>query len=174
MMGMTLLLVSLSVLFISGILVFLLIKLKAQAWPPAGWPGTPPLIWLNTAGLISCSATIHGALSNARGGRTGAARFMLGVTMLLGCAFLAGQAVVWKFILSGGTAAWKNMFAFAFYFLSGLHAAHLIGGLIFLGVTILNTTKVEAAASGKIKYCAIYWHFLDVTWLVLFFILFIL
>lgn len=176
MFGMKLLLASLSVLFAAGIVIYILVRTRAEAWPPEGWPGTHPLIWADTALLLISSGTMHGALAASRKGAAAPARWLLSATMALGLAFLAGQAWVWYDITGAGEAANKNMFAFAFYFLSGLHAAHLLGGLAYLAITMRKAFAAAdiAAAGPSIKYCAIYWHFLDIAWIILCAALFII
>ena len=61
------------------------------------------------------------------------------------------------------------MFYFLFYFLTGLHAAHVIGGMVALAIVTANAFRgrYTATRAAGVGHCAAYWHFLDVVWLVM-------
>ena len=63
-----------------------------------------------------------------------------------------------------------NLYGFLFYLLTGLHALHVVGGLVPLAVTTARAWqgKYTAVAHAGVEHVALYWHFLDVIWLVLF------
>lgn len=170
-LGMWLFLATLSVLFLASIAGYLVVRLKAEAWPPPGMPRLPSGLWLSTALLLAGSATVHLALSRIRlGGRSATVRW-LSATLTLAILFLLTQAWNWSGLIAARmTASTKNLYAFTFFMLTGLHAAHVIGGVILLAVVTARAARGRYGSGrhGGVTYAAMYWHFLDVVWIVLF------
>ena len=173
-LGMTLFLVSLSVLFAASIVGYLMVRVRAAQWVP---PGTAPLpvgLWLSTLLLLLSSVTMHGAVLAIRGGKRETSTRLLGATMILGVAFLGSQIFNWwRMVAVDAVLATKSLYAFTFYMLTGLHALHVIGGLIPL---VRTTWRAHGGAYSwadfhGIRLMAMYWHFLDVVWVVLFVVL---
>ena len=172
-LGMRLFLGSLAVLFGSGIIGYVAIRVLGVD-EPLDMPALPSGLWLSTVLLLASSVTMQHALVAVRRGRIGAMRAELVATTALAVAFLAVQAMCW--------AAWAEPMRAAigqteqrflltgFYVLTGLHAVHVIGGLVPL------TIITKRAAAGRycperhagVAYTAMYWHFLDGMWLVIF------
>lgn len=176
MLGMTLLIVSLSALFVSSLVIYAVIRGRAETWPPPGMPAMPGGAVATTAILILSSATMFAATHSIRRGATGSFKAFIAITLALGIGFLAGQGYVWSGLLKSGVAAGANLYTFSFFFMSGLHAAHVIGGLIFLSIVTASAMagKYTAGSHSQVKYCSVYWHFLDVAWMVLFSALFLI
>ena len=170
-LGMWIFLAALAVLFAASIAGYLIVRLRATTWPPEGMPRLPHGLWVSTLILIGCSLAISGALAAVRIGQTTRATRWLYATFILGVAFLLSQSLSWYgLVMANMTATTKNLYAFTFYLLTGLHAAHVIGGLILLGIV---TAKARRGRYGSgyhpgVLYAAMYWHFLDVVWVVLF------
>lgn len=169
-MLMVLLLASLA-MGLGAILAFYFIMwANAPQWPP---PDTPPLpigLWLSTALIVSSSITMHLALAAAKRGAGRRLTAMMLFTLLLAMAFIVSQVVNWWLAYAAQMPPDRNMYALTFYLLTGLHGLHIVGGLIPL-------TIVSAKAAGGrytpdnhagVGYCAMYWHFVDVVWLVMF------
>lgn len=171
--GMKVFLASLSMLFAATILGYFWTRSRAESWPPPGMPPLPGGLWLSTAIILVSSATIQWALGAVRAERQASLRVALLTTSLLGLVFLVCQAVNWTHLLAGGSNMPKNLYSFLFYFLTGLHAAHVIGGLIPLGWITARAYRgaYTSADHAGVTYCAMYWHFLDVVWVILFLIL---
>lgn len=169
-LGMWLLISSLSVLFASSIAGYLVVRLRAQAWPPAGMPSLPPGLWLSTLIILVSGVTMEAALRAARGGRQQPLRRMSLATALLGFAFLVSQTFNWWGLVTARMTASANLYAFTFYMLTGLHAAHVIGGLVPLGIVTRNAYagRYSATHNDGVLYCRMYWHFLAVVWVVMF------
>jgi cytochrome c oxidase subunit 3 len=95
------------------------------------------------------------------------------VTFALGIAFMIAQYSAWselyqnKIYFAGRQSNSTGSFL---YVITGLHVAHLIGGLLYLIGVIVRATKQQFNAENhlKLKLCAIYWHFLDILWIYLF------
>ena len=173
-LGMWIFLAALSVLFLASIAGYLIVRTKAAAWPPPGMPRLPSGLWLATALLLTGSVRVHLALTRMRlGQRTAAVRWLV-ATLSLAIAFLLVQTWNWwDLIAARMTATTKNLYAFTFFMLTGLHAAHVIGGVILLAVVTARAAKGRYG-SGRhngVTYAAMYWHFLDVVWIVLFAVL---
>ena len=167
-MGITLFLMSLSMLFIGSLVAVVWVRASADRWPPPDAPALPHMLWLSTALLLGCSLAIHSALAAIRRGDEQALRRRLIWTAGLATLFLASQAVGW-FQFYDVAVFESHLYGFSFYVLTGLHAAHVIGGIVALAVVLVMTYRgsYSRAHHTGIRNTAIYWHFLDGVWLVL-------
>lgn len=173
---MTLLLASLGMLFGASIVAYLVIRLGKTNWPPPGAPDLPPLLWISTAIILISSATMHLGLSGAKRGVKGLARGGLAATAALGVAFLVCQLISWLPIMRyyGQSIEIKEpLFTGMFFFLTGLHGLHVIGGLIpAVWLTLAAFAgRLSPDRSEPVSWLTMYWHFLDVVWIVLFAVL---
>jgi cytochrome c oxidase subunit 3 len=169
-MGMSILIVSLSVLFVASMVGYLVVRGRNPEWSAPGTPGLPPGLWASTMVLLFSSVTMHGALRSVRLGRGPAFRTFMLLTTLLGFAFLVSQALAWMALAQRHLTAGRNLYAFTFYMLTGLHGAHVIGGLIPLCVVTTHAFhgRYSREHHPGVQYVSMYWHFLDIVWLVLF------
>jgi cytochrome c oxidase subunit III len=170
-MGMGLFLVALGVLFASCLLGYLVVWYRAQVWGNPIGESLPHTLWLSTALLIAGSLTHHRALSAVRADRGADLRLWLGITLWLGAAFLACQGYCWyRLIEINLPPNTKNLYAFGFYVLTTLHALHVVGGLVGLFVVWYRASKgvYSARKQAAVWRSAVYWHFLDAVWIVLF------
>lgn len=169
-LGMWIFLATLTVLFIASIVGYLVVRLRTTAWPPPGMPRLPSGLWLATIVLLGASVAIHLALRKIRAGDSQAATRWLATTLALGVAFLAVQAWNWSGLIRAHVLAASNLYAFTFFMLTGLHAAHVLGGIVLLAI-VSTRSRCGRYTSGDhpgVIYAAMYWHFLDAIWLVLF------
>lgn len=169
-LGMILLVSSLSILFVAGILIHLLIRLREHVWPPHGAAQMPSILWLSTAIILLSAWTMRRALTRARAMDNAGLRSSMAQTTILGAAFLCNQVCVWYLLMRIGGRASVNMYSFGFYFLSGLHAAHVVAALIWLVMATrrVYTRTISPELVLAIRNCGIFWHFLGVAWIVLF------
>jgi len=169
-LGMWIFLATLTVLFLAAIVGYLIVRLKAADWPPPGLPRLPAGLWLATPILLAGSVTIHRALRLMRAGeRTASARWV-GATLGLAFLFLGVQAWNWWGLISLRLTASSNLYGFTFFMLTGLHAAHVVGGVVLLSI-VFARARAGRYGSGHhpgVTYAAMYWHFLDAIWLLLF------
>ncbi len=172
-LGMTLFLASLSMLFAASILGYLVIRFQADQWPPAGMPALPKGLWLSTLLIILSSLTMQKACNAVQRNVQAALKRNILYTLLLGFIFLIMQSWNWYHLVQAEFLMSTNLYAFTFYLLTGLHAVHVLGGLIPLLITALRAYNnvYNAVHFGGIKYCTMYWHFLGIVWLVMFLIL---
>lgn len=99
------------------------------------------------------------------------------LTLTLGAIFLVGTGIEWhKLIYEKGLTISTNLFGTTFYSLVGLHATHVIFGLIGLSTVLIFTLmgKVREEHSERIQVLALYWHFVDAVWVVVFTVVYIL
>jgi len=135
-------------------------------WAPVALPRT---LWFSTAIILVSSVTFEAARRAYRRGLRPAAARLLVMTACLGAAFLTSQVTAWRDLVQRGYYLAQNPYSSFFYMFTGLHAAHLIGGLIALFIVVLGrATKRES-----VDVVAYYWHFLGALWIALFVILLI-
>ena len=99
------------------------------------------------------------------------------LTLTLGAIFLLGTGIEWhKLIYEKGLTISTNLFGTTFYSLVGLHATHVIFGLIGLSTVLIFTLlgKIREEHSERIQVLALYWHFVDAVWVVVFTVVYIL
>ena len=169
-LGMWIFLATLAVLFLAAIVGYLVVRLKATDWPPPGMPRLPAGLWLATVVLLAASVTIHRALRLMRLGEHTASTRWLAATLGLGVAFLAVQSWNWWGLIRLHLTAASNLYAFTFFMLTGLHASHVIGGIVLLAVVLARSYRGRYGSGHHpgVTYAAMYWHFLDAIWLLLF------
>lgn len=170
---MRLFLLSLGILFAATIIGYISVLLLGIR-EPVSIPPLPRALWLSTLVLLTSSVTMQGALASVRRDFQPRFRVSMLATTALGAAFLVIQALCWiewygpmRETLGGAERAFLLT---SFYVLTGLHALHVIGGLVPMTVVTLRawSGRYTAANHAGVIYCAMYWHFLDAVWLVLF------
>ncbi len=116
--------------------------------------------------LIASSATLAPASALLARRRRGWFRLSVGVTICLGVAFLTMQGLEWHRLLAGGTGVSAGLFGATFFTLTGFHGAHVLVGLLALGIVLAlsSTGRLRATHSGGVEAVAIYWHFVDLVW----------
>ena len=167
------------------VLFLLLVIAYAERMVHEDWRPAPPprLLWLNTAMLVLSSVAFQWARVAigraessplARPQEMEHVRWGLTAAGLFGSAFLAGQVVAWWQLDSMPFLDITNPAIAFFYLITGLHALHMLGGIVAWGKTAAGMTD-DADLSRlrlSIDLCAVYWHFLLGVWLVLFVLLF--
>jgi len=148
-------------------------------WPPLNQNGEPfhlpvVLTGVNTAVLVFSSFTLHWAEhSLKKGNRKNLERGMI-VTMLLGAAFLIVQLNEYWHL---GFTPSDTAFGSTFYALTGLHGVHVAFGLTLLLVMYIRITKAKDFSprwAPPLAGASAYWHFVDVVWVILFFLVYVL
>ncbi len=132
---------------------------------------------LNTVILLSSSGTITAAERALKRGHVGSFGVWWLVTILLGAAFLVGTAREWhELITEHNLTISTNIFGTTFYSLVGLHATHVLFGLIALTVVMLLTAarKVTQEHAWRTVVLGLYWHFVDVVWVVVFTVVYVI
>ncbi len=130
----------------------------------------------NTVCLLSSSITILLAERAIERGSVRVFGAWWALTILLGMIFLGGTAVEWnKLIFTDGLTIRTNLFGTTFYSLVGLHATHVVVGLLMLSLVLIFTLlgRVEKRHAERIQVLALYWHFVDAVWVVVFTVVYI-
>ena len=154
------------------VLFSLLVVAYAHRMALSDWRPLPEpwVLWLNTAMLVLSSVGLQWARVGADRGQIEGVRVGLLVGGGFAFAFLAGQLVAWQQLAALGYFAATNPANAFFYLITGLHAVHLMGGLVAWGGTATKMWRgfgVDQVRS-SVELCTVYWHFLLVVWLVLF------
>jgi len=132
---------------------------------------------LATICLLSSSLTITLAERGLRRGHVGGFSLWWGLTILLGVAFLASTAIEWyRLIYQDGLTIATNLFGTTFYTLVGFHAGHVTVGLILLSLVLVLSLlgHVKQAHAERVEVLSWYWHFVDVVWVVVFTVVYII
>jgi len=132
--------------------------------------------WFYSICLISSSGSIVLAEHAIEHGRMAAFRLWWAVTILLGITFLFGTGVEWhKLIVHDHLTISTNLFGTTYYSLVGLHASHVVVGLIMMlfvmAFSLAGAVRQEHAY--RVKTLALYWHFVDAVWLVVFTVVYV-
>lgn len=131
----------------------------------------------NTICLLSSSVTIWLSETQIERGRIKRFALLWGLTIALGLEFLAGTWLEWKhLIFVDGLTIRTNLFGTTFYSLVGLHATHVLIGLVGL-ITIFIFTltgHINESHTERIQVFALYWHFVDAVWVVVFTVVYII
>jgi len=172
-LGMRLFLASLGMVFAATIAGYLVVRARAETWPPPGVPVLPRTLWVSTVILLASSVTVAAAQRGIGRGEQRTLRAGLALTAALGVAFLVSQTVNWFALVAAQLTMRTNLYGFTFYLLTGLHALHVLGGL---GPLLVVTRRAfagryTATAHAGVANIAAYWHFLDIVWLVMFAVL---
>ena len=144
-------------------------------WPPEPFELPVAVAGINTAILISSSFTIHWALESVRRGQRAGLILGLALTWLLGATFLFIQINEYIHI---GFSARDGAFGSIFYGLTGLHGAHVFVGLVLLTFANIRAWKGHFGPKPEdhlgVEVPGIYWHFVDVMWIIVFTTVYIL
>jgi cytochrome c oxidase subunit 3 len=130
----------------------------------------PRVLWINTLLLALGSVAMQWARTAANRDDLGRARRAWWLGGGFAAAFLVGQYLGWRELQAAGAYATLNPANAAFYLLTGVHAVHIMGGLV---AWIRTTTRIARGAALddvrlSMELCTVYWHYLLLVWLVLF------
>lgn len=160
-----------SMLFVGFTSAYIVRRASAD-WRPLA---APPLLFVNTAVLLASSATLEVARRRFLGWDLRGAQAFVGATGALGLLFVAGQYGAWRVLAAQGVYLASNPHSSFFYMLTGLHALHLLGGLVwFTTVGVRMRRMAYAPGTDALGLFALYWHFLSALWLYLLYLLFVM
>ncbi len=144
--------------------------LPMEIWPPITTPeGVPPLglpLFL-TVILLSSSATIYKAEQDLEDDEMGSFIGWLLFTLILGILFLLGQAREWYHLIEKGFTVSTDEYGTFFYLITGFHGSHVLVGVVLqLFILLLGFSgKIDKDKSTILKATGYYWHFVDIVWL---------
>lgn len=173
--GMACLIVAESAIFVIFVVAYIFYLGKSLTGPTPAQVLELPIF--GTVCLLSSSITVHFAVATLRKGMLRACTGWLAGTVLLGLIFLITTAREWYHLIHDeGLTIQTNLFGTTYYSLVGLHATHVVVGLIMLslvlGFSLFGLVKEEH--SEKVETLALYWHFVDAVWVVVFTVVYVL
>jgi len=148
---------------------WLMLRRTTPGWPLLDAPATPVGLWWSTALLLLTSALLERAVRLRRAQRARATSVSARAALLSGSLFLCAQAHVWSQLQESGYGFSSGSYATLFFSMTGLHALHVLGGLVQLVLVErgLALSLQSGARRTRLEFCALYWHFLGLLWLVL-------
>jgi len=177
--GMWIFLISDAFSFGGFLLAYGILRGGAEVWRHPG----EPILGINfTAGLtfllICSSVTMVMAVANAAEGNRSRVSRWLALTALGGALFLAGQYQeyfgIWSHGLSKeGLIFGRSAYASTFYLVTGFHGAHVLSGTIYILIVLLRNTAGKANAN-DIEILGLFWHFVDLVWILVFTFIYLL
>jgi cytochrome c oxidase subunit III len=172
--GFVVFLLSESMIFVSFFTAYIVLRLSNSPWLPPGikGPELTPEVMINSAVLVSSSFVIYFAERALKRGRPNQFRLLWLTTSAMGAYFLYGELREWMGLdiklttgLVGGT----------FYLLTGFHGLHVLTGILLQLLMLGRSFRPHNYDDGHFGLTAVslFWHFVDVIWLVLFSLLYL-
>lgn len=175
MFGIIIFLIAEAMIFLGLFTAYLTFRAVAPSWPPEGTPKLELLLpGINTIILISSSFVIHNADTAIKKNDVKGLQKWFAITAAMGAVFLVGQLYEYFHLEFGLTT---NLFASTFYVLTGFHGLHVAFGLVLMLGVLWRSLKQGHYSSENhfgVEAAEIYWHFVDVVWIFLFLLLYIL
>ena len=177
-LGIWLFLASEVMLFGSLFSAYALLRSGATSWPDQSAVLSVPFATLNTVILISSSITMVLAWVAAKAGELRRFRLFMGLTLALGAAFMVVKAIEYNDKLSHGLLPSTDNFLGLYFTMTGVHAIHVLVGmvvnayLLWPGSAMFRSDAVRF--TNRVEIAGIYWHFVDVVWIFLFPVLYLL
>lgn len=173
--GMACLIVAEAAIFIIFIVAYVFYLGKSLSGPTPAQVLEMPIF--GTICLLSSSITVHFAVSALRKDNRRLCTAYLAGTVLLGTIFLVTTAQEWYHLIRDeGLTIQTNLFGTTYYSLVGLHASHVVVGLLMLSLTLGFSLfgLVGEEHSEKLEVLSLYWHFVDAVWVVVFTVVYVL
>lgn len=175
MFGVVLFLVAESMIFFGLFSAYVIYYFVMPEWPPEGTPELELVLpTVNSIILISSSFVMHRGQTAIKNNDVSGLRFWFGLTALMGAIFLAGQVYEYSNLEFGLTS---NLFASCFYVLTGFHGMHVTLGLFLILFVLLRSRGENHYTSEShfgVEASELYWHFVDVVWVILFGLVYLL
>jgi len=155
---------------------YILLRVGAVEWPHGElnvWLGA-----INTVILICSSVTMVVSWAKLKEGNFSRGRLWLVVTMVLAAVFLVNKYFEYAAHFANGEGPWHSTFLAIYFTLTGLHGIHIIGGIAVMaylaGPGAKMWTRNQDQYTNRVEYTGLYWHFVDLVWIFLFPVLYLL
>jgi cytochrome c oxidase subunit 3 len=172
--GMACLIVAEAAIFIIFVVAYIFYLGKSLSGPAPKDVLELPIV--TTICLLSSSLTVHQAVAALHKGLRRTCSLWLAATVLLASIFLAGTGQEWyHLIYHDGLTIRTNLFGTTFYALVGLHATHVIVGLLMLTLALIFSVRGDLTKqhTGRLEVLSLYWHFVDAVWVVVFLVVYV-
>ena len=173
--GMYALIVAEAAIFTIFVVAYLFYVGKSLTGPMPGDVLHAPIFL--TVCLLSSSLTIHLAVAALRGARSSTFVMWWVLTIVLGAVFVGGTAREWyRLIYESGLTIRTNLFGTSYYSLVGLHAFHVTVGLLGFSTVLVFALRGDVGRehSERLDVLSLYWHFVDVVWIVVFTVVYVI
>ncbi len=159
-----------------------------HVWPPAAdvgilnpWrltteSGSPNVIVLATAILVASSFVCQWGVRAIRRGDQRMFVRAMSLTLVMGVAFLLLQAYDYSVLMGEGLSLGSGLFGTTYFTLTGFHGLHVLGGALMLALVVYRgrARQFNSRRHDMVEAVSLYWHFVDVVWVVLFSVLYLL
>lgn len=164
-----------SAIFTIFVVAYLFYIGRSLTGPTPGEVLSAPIFY--TICLLSSSLTIHLSVKALRRGNIRVFKDWWFVTIVLGAAFIYGTAKEWqRLIYHDGLTISTNLFGTTYFSLVGLHGFHVVVGLLALSIvmTLALLGSVRSEHADRVDVLSLYWHFVDVVWVVVFTVVYVI
>jgi cytochrome c oxidase subunit 3 len=169
-LALTILMGSMTMLFGASVVGYAITRAQNPVWRLEGMPGLPWGLLFSTLLIAIVSFAFHRAVRAVKANRLEELERWLLTGGGAALAFLIAQAINWRVMMSvDASLAKQTLYVFTFYMLTGLHAAHVLGGFIPLGIVLrkARTRQYSSSRYEGVRLCRRYWDYLGVIWVVL-------
>lgn len=130
----------------------------------------------NTFILLASSLTMVLSLQSIENGKPGRLKFFLALTAILGLVFIGGQVFEYNELLQHGVSIDTNLFGATFFTLTGFHGTHVFIGILWILALIFRAMRGGVTQHNHlaVELGGLYWHFVDLVWVVLFTIIYLI
>jgi cytochrome c oxidase subunit 3 len=177
-LGMWLFLASEVMLFGSLFSAYALLRSGAMSWPDQSSIVNVRLATVNTIVLIASSVAIVRASTSLRTGQVAGFRRLMALSAALGLAFLAIKAFEYRGELTEGLRPSTSNFLGLYFVMTSLHALHVgcgvVVNLFLCGPGAAMSRRDPARFTGQVEAAALYWNFIDVVWILMFVVLYVI
>jgi cytochrome c oxidase subunit 3 len=177
-LGIWLFLASEVMLFGALFATYIMLRVGAEEWPRGADILNVPMATLNTVFLITSSITVVLAWASLVRNQFGKYRIYMGITVLLGLCFLVVKYFEYSAKFHHGLAPSTNTFLAIYFTMTGLHVLHVIGGMIvnayFMGPGAKLWRTNPQWFTNRVENAGLFWHLVDLVWIVLFPVLYLL
>jgi heme/copper-type cytochrome/quinol oxidase subunit 3 len=165
-----------AVFFSALIVTYIVLRGRSISGPLPGEVLDIPLTAVNTFILICSSLTMVTALAAIQRGDLRRLKIWLIATMALGLTFLAGQAFEFSTLAGHGLSLSVNLFGASFFTLTGLHGAHVLVGVIWMGYILARAARggISQEHYTSVELVGLYWHFVDLVWIIIFTVIYLI
>ena len=157
---------------------YILLRVGSLEWPHGSQELSVPLAFFNTVVLISSSVTMVMAWASLKMHDWAKHRIYLIATFLLAASFLVNKYFEYSSHWTRGDVPSHSTFLAIYFTLTGLHGLHIIGGMVVMAYLLGPGAKMYKSHpdqfTGRIEYTGLYWHFVDLVWIFLFPVLYLL
>jgi cytochrome c oxidase subunit 3 len=157
---------------------YILLRVGSTEWPHGYQELNVPMAFINTIVLISSSVTMVMAWASLKMNDFSKFRLYLGSTVLLALVFLVIKYFEYEHHFAAGEGPWHSTFLAIYFTMTGLHGLHILGGIIvnsyFWGPGAKMWKTEPERFTNRIEIAGLYWHFVDLVWIFLFPMLYLL